>query len=68
MMTNLCLQTNTLETAGTYGATPLRSEAIPARANWVFALTKKRKKSASGIGRTSYRSTGEQPISRMVAD
>ncbi|KAK1405907.1 hypothetical protein QVD17_42421 [Tagetes erecta] len=40
-------KTNTLETAGTYGATPLRSEAIPARANWVFALTKKRIKSAS---------------------
>jgi len=44
MMTSLCLQTNTLETTGPYGATPLRSEAIPARANWVFALTQKDKK------------------------
>ncbi|KAK4838573.1 hypothetical protein QYF36_014801 [Acer negundo] len=34
-------KTNTLETTGPYGATPLRSEAIPARANWVFALTQK---------------------------
>ncbi|KAK7325834.1 hypothetical protein VNO80_33880 [Phaseolus coccineus] len=33
--------TNTLETTGPYGATPLRSEAIPARTNWVFALTSK---------------------------
>ncbi|KOM25341.1 hypothetical protein LR48_Vigan98s000800 [Vigna angularis] len=33
--------TNTLETTGPYGATPLRSEAIPARTNWVFALTNK---------------------------
>ncbi|KAK7375908.1 hypothetical protein VNO78_35223 [Psophocarpus tetragonolobus] len=37
----LCPQTNTLETTGPYGATPLRSEAIPARTNWVFALTNK---------------------------
>ncbi|KAK7373344.1 hypothetical protein VNO80_06748 [Phaseolus coccineus] len=37
-----CIQkTNTLETMGPYGATPLRSEAIPARTNWVFALTSK---------------------------
>ncbi|ONK59725.1 uncharacterized protein A4U43_C08F9740 [Asparagus officinalis] len=36
--------TNTLETIGPYGATPLRSEDIPARANWVFTLTKKEKK------------------------
>lgn len=28
MMTSLCLQTQTLETMGPYGATPLRSEAI----------------------------------------
>jgi len=44
MMTSLCLQTNTLETTGPYGATPLRSEDIPARANWVFTLTKKENK------------------------
>uniref|UniRef100_A0A5C7GQ79 Uncharacterized protein n=1 Tax=Acer yangbiense TaxID=1000413 RepID=A0A5C7GQ79_9ROSI len=37
----LLTATNTLETTGPYGATPLRSEAIPARANWVFALTQK---------------------------
>ena len=43
-MTSLRQQTNTLETTGPYGATPLRSEAIPAQANWVFALTQKEKK------------------------